>query len=106
VGNVNKGKRTIPVLNGAPRDTGRRFGMCVSTDVYVAMVKEQDRRKAEIGAVRETRLDRNAWYGCSFSRICEDALIMYLGVGSEESEDADDREATPEDTEEVRRVGE
>jgi hypothetical protein len=69
-----KPQNTIKPLNGAPRDAGRRLMTCVSTDVYVAMVKEQERRKAEEGG------------NVGMNVIVEDALIAYLGVGSEETE--------------------
>jgi len=67
---------TIPPLNGAPRDALRRFTVGLATDVYNVMVKEQNARCAQ-GENTKT---------ASFSKVVEDALIMYLGVGSEPEE--------------------
>jgi hypothetical protein len=67
---------TILPLNGAPRDALRRFTVAISTDVYSAMVQEQTARCAQ-GENTKT---------ASFSKVIEDALIMYLGVGSEPEE--------------------
>jgi hypothetical protein len=73
-------KDTIKPRDGAIPDAGRRFTVTIPSDVYIALLREKKQRQKELNATDRHPVD------VGLSVIVSDALISYLGVGSEEIE--------------------